>query len=101
MSQAKLKEFLPTVLTDAKLADQLKNTTDKAKFSETLMRLGKERGYDFTADDVDVVLLKNKKNPLDELSPEQKKKFEAGLRPPATSDGCGSAWTTLFGPCGR
>jgi predicted ribosomally synthesized peptide with nif11-like leader len=99
MSQAKLKEFLPMVLTDAKLADQLKNTTDKGKFSETLTRLGKERGYEFTADDVDAVLIKNKKNPLDELSPEQKKKIEVNLRPPATSDGCGAAWTTLFGWC--
>ena len=98
MSHASLREFIPQILLDAKLQDQLKNTTDKAVFTQNLVRLGKEHGFDFTAEEVDVVLLKNKKNPLDQLSDEQRKKISAA-RPAATSDGCGDAWTTLFGPC--
>ena len=98
MSQASLNQFLAKIMADAKLQDQLKNITDQSAFSQAIIRLGKDNGYEFTADDVDVVLMQNKKNPLGELSEAQLAQV-AGGRPRATSDGCGSAWTTIFGPC--
>ena len=98
MSQASLNQFLSKIIADATLQDQLKDVTDKAAFTQTLLRLGKEHGFDFTAEDVEAVLMTNKTNPLEELSDAQLAQV-AGGRPAATSDGCGSAWTTLFGWC--
>ena len=68
MSDTNLKAFLPRVLKDSVLQDQLKNLTDKDKFTQTLVRLGKDNGFHFTAEDVDASLFRSKKNPLDELS---------------------------------
>jgi predicted ribosomally synthesized peptide with nif11-like leader len=102
MSETNLQQFLAKVVSDSALQDQLKNVSDKAAFSETAIRLGRQSGFDFTAADVDAVLFKSKENPLDQLSDTDLELVAGGLassRPKATSDGCGSAWTTLFGWC--
>jgi predicted ribosomally synthesized peptide with nif11-like leader len=102
MSEANLQRFLAKVVSDSTLQDQLKNVTDKAAFSETATRLGHQNGFDFTAADVEAVLFKSKENPFDQLSDQDLELVAGGLassRPRATSDGCGSAWTTLFGWC--
>ncbi len=54
MSQANLNQFLAKVMGDAKLQDQLKNITDQNAFTQSVIRVGKDNGYQFTADDVDV-----------------------------------------------
>ena len=92
-------QFLARVTSDSTLQDQLKGVTEKTSFTQTLVRLGSESGFHFTAEDVDVALIQNKKNPLEELSDADLSLVAGGQRPRATSDGCGSAWTTLFGPC--
>lgn len=98
MSQANLTQFLSKVVGDSALQDQLKGVTEKTRFTETLVRLGNQNGFEFTAAEVDVALIRNKTNPIEELS-DAELAAVAGGRPRATSDGCGSAWTTLFGPC--
>lgn len=55
--------------------------------------------YHFSADDVNVVLMQNKKNPIEELSDAQLAQVAGGRPKQATSDGCTGAWTTLFGWC--
>jgi predicted ribosomally synthesized peptide with nif11-like leader len=102
MSEANLQQFLARVVKDSALQDQLKNVTDKGAFTEATVRLGRQSGYAFTAADVEAVLFQNKQNPLDQLSDKDLELVAGGLassRPRATSDGCGSAWTTLFGWC--
>lgn len=99
MSQASLNQFLGKILSDVTLQDQLKNITNQNAFTQAIVRLGTDNGYQFDANDVDVVLMQNRRNPLGELSEAQLAQV-AGGRPPATKDGCGSAWTTLFGACG-
>lgn len=98
MSQTSLTQFLSRILTDSTLQDQLKGVTEKTQFVETMVRLGRQHGFQFTAEDVDTVLIQGKKNPLEELTDAELASV-AGGRPAATSDGCGSAWTTLFGWC--
>lgn len=102
MSEASLQQFLAKVVNDSALQDQLKNVTDKGTFAETAVRLGRQNGFNFTAADVDATLFKSKQNPLDQLSDQDLALVAGGAmmsRPKATSDGCGSAWTTLFGWC--
>jgi len=101
MSDGNLQQFLAKVASDSTLQDQLKNLTDKGAFSETVIRLGHDRGYQFTAGDVDAFMAKNSKNPMQELSEADLALVAGGLprSQPATSDGCGAAWTTLFGWC--
>ena len=98
MSHEALHQFLGKVVKDSKLQDQLKGVTEKQAFTQTLVRMGSESGFQFTADDVNVVLVQNKVNPLQNLSDADLAQV-AGGRPRATSDGCKSAWTTIFGPC--
>jgi predicted ribosomally synthesized peptide with nif11-like leader len=101
MSESNLQRFLAKVVSDSALQDQLKNVTDRAAFSETAIRLGRQNGFDFTAADVEAVLFKSKENPFDQLSDQDLELVAGGAtaRPKATSDGCGGAWTTLFGWC--
>jgi predicted ribosomally synthesized peptide with nif11-like leader len=102
MSEANLQQFLAKVVSDSAIQDQLKNVTDKGAFAETAVRLGSQHGFTFTAADVDAVLFRSKENPLDQLSDQDLALVAGGMantRPRATSDGCGSAWTTLFGWC--
>jgi predicted ribosomally synthesized peptide with nif11-like leader len=91
MSDTDLKAFLPRVLKDSVLQDQLKNLTDKDKFTQTLVRLGKDNGFHFTAEDVDASLFRSKKNPVGELSEADLALVAGGAR--------SQAWTTLFGWC--
>ncbi len=98
MSEANLQQFISRVMADSTLQDQLKDVTDKRVFTETAVRLGRSNGFDFNAADVESFLATNAKNPMAKLS-DQELKLVAGGRPAATSDGCGSAWTTLFGWC--
>lgn len=102
MSEANLQQFLTKVVNDSALQDQLKNVTDKGAFAETAVRLGRQNGFDFTAADVETALFQSKQNPLEQLSDKDLGLVVGGAtstRPRATSDGCGSAWTTLFGWC--
>jgi predicted ribosomally synthesized peptide with nif11-like leader len=102
MSEANLHQFLAKAVNDSAIQDQLKNVADRATFSETAVRLGRQQGFDFTAADVDAALFQSKENPLDQLSDQDLELVAGGMtasRPKATSDGCGSAWTTLFGWC--
>lgn len=102
MSEANLQQFLTKVVNDSALQDQLKDVTDKGAFAETAVQLGRRNGFDFSAADVDAVLFRSKQNPLEQLSDKDLELVVGGTtstRPRATSDGCGSAWTTLFGWC--
>ena len=102
MSDANLQQFLSKVANDSRLQDQLKNLTDKGVFTKTVIGLGHNSGFEFTAGEVDAFLANNARNPLQELSEAELATVAGGLpptRPPATSDGCGAAWTTLFGWC--
>ena len=98
MSHADLHKFLAQIGSDSKLQDQLKGVTEKTAFTQALVKMGSASGFHFTADDVDVVLVQNKVNPLQNLSDADLAQV-AGGRPRATADGCRSAWTTIFGPC--
>ena len=104
MSDPQFKKFLLQIAGDSQLQDQLKGVTDKAGFTDTFLRLAKAQGYAFTAADVEANIAKNQKNPLEELSEADLALVAGGLkeyggRPAASSDGCTSAWTTLFGWC--
>ena len=98
MSNASLDQFISKIVSDSKLQDKLKGVTDKAAFTNTVVRLGKENGFVFSSADVDAFLAQNKTKPPRQLSDAELAQV-AGGRPAATSDGCGSAWTTLFGWC--
>lgn len=99
MSEVSLSQFLTRVVGDATLQDQLKGVTEPSAFTEALVRLGNQNGFQFTAAEVNEVLVQNKRTPPQELT-DADLAHVAGGRPAATSDGCGGAWTTLFGPCG-
>ena len=99
MSEASLKQFVSKVTSDSRIQDQLKNLTDKRAFTDAVIRLGRENGFEFTAADVEAFMAKNAKNPLEELSEAELATVAGGRPPVATSDGCGAAWTTLFGWC--
>ena len=99
MSEASLKQFVSKVSSDSTLQDQLKNLTSKQAFTETVVRLGHESGFEFTTADVEAFMAKNARNPLEELSEAELASVAGGRPPVATSDGCGAAWTTLFGWC--
>jgi len=101
MSDSNLQQFLSKVANDSTLQDQLKNLTEKGAFTKTLIRLGHDSGFEFSAGDVDGFLAKNARNPMQELSEADLASVAGGLprSQPATSDGCGAAWTTLFGWC--
>jgi predicted ribosomally synthesized peptide with nif11-like leader len=117
MVEANLKAFLLEVVKDPALQEKLKSIGDKATFTSTLLALGKEKGYEFSAADVDV-LYDSKVNPLQaELSDAElamvsggaiKQAPDGGTQLPqyttsgactekSTSSSCGS--TSLFGWC--
>jgi len=52
MSKGNLDQFIPVILQEPALQDQLRGATDGNVFVQTVVRMGKERGYEFTADDV-------------------------------------------------
>ncbi len=52
MAESKLNQFIPVILGDPALKDQLRSATDADVFVQTVVRMGKERGYEFTADEV-------------------------------------------------
>lgn len=99
MANANLQAFIAQIMKDSSLQDQLKDLTDKAQFTQTMLSLGKSKGLTFTAQDVEATLFQAKINPLEELSDADLSLVAGGARPKATSDGCGGAWTTLFGWC--
>lgn len=53
MSQETLAQFRQLVFTDKQLQEQLREMTDREEFIAFVVRLGSERGYDFTPDDVE------------------------------------------------
>ena len=56
MSQETLTQFRQLVFSDTLLQEQLREITDRQEFIEQVVRLGNERGYEFTADDVENAL---------------------------------------------
>ena len=52
MSQENLERFREAVLADPGLQERLRATRDREAFAELVVRLGGERGYVFTAEDV-------------------------------------------------
>lgn len=91
MSQTDLTQFLSRIAKDSKLQDQLKGVTERTRFTQTLVRLGNEGGFHFTAADVDATITANMKNPMQELSDAELATVAGGR----ASD----AWTTIVGPC--
>jgi predicted ribosomally synthesized peptide with nif11-like leader len=99
MSQSSLNQFLAKVAGDAMLQDQLKGVTAQSSFAQVLVKIGKDNGFEFTSEDVAGTLAQSAASVPRELSDDELEQVAGGARPRATSDGCGSAWTTLFGPC--
>lgn len=52
MSQESFEQFRQLVLREPALQQQLKATSDREQFIALTQRLGAERGYDFTVEDV-------------------------------------------------
>lgn len=57
MSQASLEQFRELVLHDPALQSQLRETPDQRAFIEQMLRLGAERGYEFTAAEIEAAVL--------------------------------------------
>ena len=56
MAQESLAQFCALILADAELQARLWQTSARADFIKLVVRLGAERGYEFTADDVEAAL---------------------------------------------
>lgn len=56
MSLDRLEQFRQLVLRDAALQERLREPSSQADFVARLQQLGREHGYDFTADDVAAAL---------------------------------------------
>lgn len=54
--QQNLERFGQTVLADRELHDQLRAAADEKTFVALVVRLGADRGFDFTADVVETAL---------------------------------------------
>ena len=52
MPHQSLEEFRQQVLQDLSLQERLRNTTDREDFTNLMVELGQENGYNFTAEDV-------------------------------------------------
>lgn len=51
-----LAEFQKVVMQDTALQEQFKSVSDPASFTDLAVRLGKERGFSFTSEDVQTAL---------------------------------------------
>ncbi len=56
MSKESLDQFRRLVLDDDEMQKQLRETPDKESFLALMLRFGAERGYEFTAEDVEEAL---------------------------------------------
>ncbi len=56
MSYESLEQFRHLVLHDSALQAQLREAPDKPAFIERMLRLGTERGYTFTAEEIETAL---------------------------------------------
>lgn len=56
MSKGNLDQFIPVVLGDSTLQDQLRSVKGTDLFVQTVVRMGKEHGYEFSADDVNLAV---------------------------------------------
>ena len=56
MSKDSLNQFIPVVLGDPALQDRLRSVKGTDVFVQTVVRMGKEQGYEFSADDVNLAL---------------------------------------------
>ena len=56
MSQASLEQFRERVLHEPALQAQLRATPDKPAFIAQMLQLGAERGYEFTAAEIEAAL---------------------------------------------
>lgn len=52
MSQEQFEEFRKVVLEDVSLQKQLRNLTRRDRFIARVIKLGAERGFEFTADEI-------------------------------------------------
>lgn len=52
MSESNLNQFIPLVLGDPALQDQLRGLKGTDVFVQTVVRMGEEHGFEFTSDDV-------------------------------------------------
>ena len=62
MSQEEFERFRQLVLVDDSLQQQLRETPDRAAFFNLVLRLGRERGCQFTAEDVEDALLEGRRS---------------------------------------
>jgi hypothetical protein len=56
MSRESFEQFRQLVLQDAVLQERLRDTIDRGLFITLVVRLGEERGYEFTAHDVEAAM---------------------------------------------
>jgi len=56
MSQESLEQFRELVLRDLALQEKLRDIADQAVFLTVVVQLGAQRGYDFTAQEVEAAL---------------------------------------------
>src|SRR2546423_13978026 len=100
MGDASLKQFVSKIATDSRLQDQLKNLTEKGAFTETVVRLGHESGFEFIVADEDACLAKHSKRPCGGLSEADLELVAGGQQrqgAPANRDGRGGGWGTQIG----
>ncbi|HEX8265607.1 MAG TPA: Nif11-like leader peptide family natural product precursor [Pyrinomonadaceae bacterium] len=56
MSEEKLSQFRSVIFFDVSLQKKLREMTDREEFVRTIVELGNERGFDFTAGEVENAL---------------------------------------------
>ncbi len=61
MSQSALAEFRQFVFTNEHLQQELRQLEDRAEFIESVVRFGKENGFEFSAEDVEESLRLNRR----------------------------------------
>ncbi len=56
MSEEKLSQFRGVIFSDVSLQEKLREMADREEFVRTVVKLGSESGFDFTADEVENAL---------------------------------------------
>ena len=94
MSKGNLDQFIPVVLGDPTLQDQLRSVKGTDLFVQTVVRMGKEQGYEFSADDVNLAVQQRTGKASRDLTDEELGQITGGAaRVPDTRN------PNSWGPC--
>ncbi|MEP0919655.1 Nif11 family protein [Leptolyngbya sp. DQ-M1] len=94
-----LEQFNQVLLNDSTIQEQLKVSIDQAGFAKLMVKLGAEKGYSFTAADVEKQISAGQALGVRDLCNEELEAVAGGLQAAYTGGCDGRGWTSLFGWC--